>query len=113
MLEPPPKGMTTASASSAAASSASTAASSPGRSDGVGHPRHVAAALAHQVAQALAARVHHAVQLVGGHVLGPDRLLQRAAQRVGQHRVGHVELVELLRPLGARLGHVQLQLLLG
>ena len=59
--------------------------------DGVGQPPELAAALAHEVAQALAAPVHDAVAGVGRDVGGA---LERRAQLAGQIRLGDVERLE-------------------
>ena len=83
MLVPPPNGISTASASSTARTTASTPGLVGGPHDGVGQPPELAAALAHEVAQALAAPVHDAVVRVGRDVPGA---LERRAQRVGQVR---------------------------
>ena len=94
MLVPPPNGITTASASSAALRISTTAVSSPGRTTTSGHSAEVAAALADEVAQALAARVDHTVEGVVGDVLIAHRALERGAQRVAQLRRGDVEVSE-------------------
>ena len=71
-----------------------------GAHDDVGHAAELAAALADEVAQALAAGVHHAVVGVVGDVGLADRALERGAQVAGQLRLGDVELGE--RRAGAR-----------
>ena len=80
-----------------------TAASSPGPDDDVGHAAEVAAALADEVAQALAARVDDAVVRVVGDVRLPGRLLERRAQAGVDLRRGDVEVVEGRRALGDAL----------
>ena len=65
-----------------------------GPHDDVGDPAEVAAALAHEVAQALAAGVDDAVEGVVGDVPVADRALERGAQVVGELRLGHVEVGE-------------------
>ena len=65
-----------------------------GPHDDVGHPAEVAAALADEVAQALAARVDDAVEGVVGDVLVAHRTLERGTQSVAQLRRGDVELSE-------------------
>ena len=66
----------------------------------VGDPAEVAAALADEVAQALAARVDHTVEGIVGDVLIAHRPLERGTQRVAQLRRGDVEVVEGERPRG-------------
>ena len=56
--------------------------------DDVGQPAELAAPLAHEVAQALAARVDDAVERVGRDVPGADGRLQRVAQPRRQRRRG-------------------------
>ena len=82
-----------------------------GPHDDVGDPAEVAAALAHEVAQALAAGVDHAVEGVVGDVRVADRALERGAQVVGELRLGHVEVVEGDGALGG-LRHVDPEVLL-
>ena len=98
MLVPPPNGITTASASSAALQDLDDRGLVTGPHHDVGHPAEVAAALADEVAQALAARVDDAVERVVGDVLLAHRALERGAQVVAQLRLGDVELVEGERP---------------
>jgi hypothetical protein len=62
--------------------------------DRVGQPPDVAAAVPHQVAQALAARVDDAVERVGRDLLGADRVLQGGAQTGRQRRLRDGEVVE-------------------
>ena len=100
MLVPPPNGITTASASSAARRTSATSASVAGAHDDVGDAAEVAAALADEVAQALAAGVDHAVVGVVGDVRLADRALERGAQVAGQLRLGDVELGEGERARG-------------
>ena len=95
MLVPPPNGISTASASSAARRTAATSASSAGPHDGVGQPAELAAALADEVAQALAARVHDAV--VADRSRPSRAALERGAQRGGQRRLGDVQPLERRR----------------
>ena len=94
MLVPPPNGITTASASSAALEDLDDRGLVAGPDHDVGHPAEVATALPDEVAQALAARVDHAVEGVVGDVLVPHRPLERGTQRVAQLRRGDVELSE-------------------
>ena len=69
-----------------------------GPHDDVRHAAEVAAALADEVAQALAARVDDAVERVVGDVFLARGALQRGAQAVAQLRLRDVELVERERP---------------
>ena len=83
MLVPPPNGITTASASSAALQDPGDRRLVGRAHDDVGHAAEVAAALADEVAQALAARVDDAVERVVGDVRRRRRRApaRRAARR--------------------------------
>ena len=92
MLVPPPNGMSTASASRAARMTAATSSSSAGPDDDVREPAEIAATVADEIAQALAAGVDDAVERIGGDVA--DRGLERGGQIRGQRRLGDLQGVE-------------------
>ena len=100
MFVPPPKAMTTASASSAARTAAATCLLVAWAHDDIGHAADVALAMAHEIAQALAAGVDHAVERVGRHVVGSDGGIELAAQLIGQRWLGEVEVAQRDRGLG-------------
>ena len=108
MFVPPPNGMTTASASSAARRTRGDLVLAAGAHDDVGQPPELAAPVADEVAQALAAGMDDPVQRVRRHVLGADGALERRAQRRRQRRLGDLERVEGDRRRGRRV-EVQLE----
>ena len=101
MFVPPPNGISTQSNLNAAPTRASTGLAARPH-DGVGHATDVAAAVAHEIAQALPARVDHPVQRLGRH--RADRRLELGPQIVGQVRLGDLDVLERDRALlpGAR-----------
>ena len=82
----------------------------PGADDRVGNAADVAGPVADKVAQALAARVDHAVQRLDRHVRGTDGVVERRAQLLGKVRVGDLEVAKRDRP-GGDLLEVEPQML--
>ena len=83
MFEPPPNGITTASAVERGGEHGRDLSSSPGRTTQSGRRPTSPAAVAHQVAQALAARVDDAVHRVGGDVRRRRRPPSRRSDSAG------------------------------
>ena len=94
MFEPPPNGMTHRVGGERGGHDRLDRRLVAGPHDDVGQPADVAAAVADEIAQALAARVDEAVERIVGQVLGAGRGRQRLAQAVGQLRRGQLEVAE-------------------